>query len=1257
MSAAVQHPLAEPQQSAPLQEASASEIAASTAAPATEEKPTEAAAPVEETPATEGELAAAAPIEDKKEEKPVEPIYSGALGYKAPGLKNAFRFAKKYFWFGEEEAVPVSSLSTYLRGEKADVAHPTAAWSSVTGKGLLFFVKHADEKASPAGALKLADATELAKDGSVAFHFKLHGGKHTFEAQTAAERNGWFVAFEKAIEEAKASKDTIVANESYKEELSKLSKPATLAPPVATGSTPKKSTEVTPKPVEGEASTAAVAEETAAPARPGSSSSSSSDEEKRRKKAAKSKSRSVSRGKRASIFGGLLGKKDKAEEKVEEKKEKSEEKKAEEATPAVAEPTTEGSAAAPVTAPVIISEIPPVGETKTEETAPVVPVEEKPKPTKRGSVFGNFVEKLKSPTHEKKEADLVPAVPAKESEAAAEAPKADELATTETAPVLPPVAPVEAAPLEGTTEALKVEEPKETKPAATTPHKESKSFSFGKFLGNKEKAKSPATEKVPELHKTEDAPKIEETTPAVEHTTEEAAVAEPTTEAATTAPTTKEKKRGSIFGALGSKKEGEGKGGFGGLFRAASKAGKPKKEKETNPPAKVEEATEPKEEKTEVAPIADETKAPTDVPAAAATEPATTGDATEAVAGCCLSRPDRGDALANQPSASQRNINNPTPPNASAATLPRGGSTSQPVAENRPNIPIKPIDPAHRSKLPKTLASPTVGSHRTHVPPRSQSMSGQWTRQRLEKERNDWWDTRTTGSSEIWAALRSMVQSLQAGDVREAQVLLDATECTCPNGMLWRGIFDNRGEWYKVSEWVVIEPDGLVEEEDLKDEAGSVGEEDDKEVEVEELGEEVKVVCRLSSTGKDYRIDIRKGERVGSLVTKLKAKAGLSPFMTIRVVYGGKIIDEDQPLESHPFWNYDAKHSEPFAILPRLAKTSSGCSMTNSAIQEKRSVVVATTRYKATACLGSTGEAPLNLLRGQTPARLDEDLLHQDELIKVKALLPGHRRIGENEQGRDMTLRREHEQGRGMTLRREYQQDRTMTLRREYQQDRTMTLRREYQQDRTMIHQREFRWIGLLLNRRPFYHRQLIFCVKHHWLSFENRGLRHLPNHRNAIVHGYGFGLGLGLAPSLRHPREENVFVLPPPHPLQRHDAHVEITAPVHLDQLKANSRGYGAVLTIPENANAAPAQQQSGRLSPQAARVRLPTGLRVQIALTKALLPIASHSLMAIQNAGCPPWWVEDLDVDRGLMAEFRWVVPAIIASDGAAKAEEEDE
>lgn len=87
MSAAVEHPLVEPQQSAPLQEASVVAAEPETTPAVTEDKPAEAAAPVEEAPKTDGEAVSALPVEEKKEEKPIEPIYSGALGYKAPGLK------------------------------------------------------------------------------------------------------------------------------------------------------------------------------------------------------------------------------------------------------------------------------------------------------------------------------------------------------------------------------------------------------------------------------------------------------------------------------------------------------------------------------------------------------------------------------------------------------------------------------------------------------------------------------------------------------------------------------------------------------------------------------------------------------------------------------------------------------------------------------------------------------------------------------------------------------------------------------------------------------------------------------------------------------------------------------------------------------------------------------------------------------------------------------------------------------------------
>jgi hypothetical protein len=57
----------------------------------TADKPAEAVEPKPEEPAKEepkAETETALPaVEEKKEEKAEEPIYSGALGYKAPGLR------------------------------------------------------------------------------------------------------------------------------------------------------------------------------------------------------------------------------------------------------------------------------------------------------------------------------------------------------------------------------------------------------------------------------------------------------------------------------------------------------------------------------------------------------------------------------------------------------------------------------------------------------------------------------------------------------------------------------------------------------------------------------------------------------------------------------------------------------------------------------------------------------------------------------------------------------------------------------------------------------------------------------------------------------------------------------------------------------------------------------------------------------------------------------------------------------------------
>jgi len=66
----------------------------------------------------------------------------------------SFRFSKKFFWFGNE-AVDSKSLATYLKSEKAEIAHPTAAHATQTGKGLLFYAKRVEDKAHPAGVLNL----------------------------------------------------------------------------------------------------------------------------------------------------------------------------------------------------------------------------------------------------------------------------------------------------------------------------------------------------------------------------------------------------------------------------------------------------------------------------------------------------------------------------------------------------------------------------------------------------------------------------------------------------------------------------------------------------------------------------------------------------------------------------------------------------------------------------------------------------------------------------------------------------------------------------------------------------------------------------------------------------------------------------------------------------------------------------------------------------------------------------------------------
>ncbi|KAL1857345.1 hypothetical protein Plec18170_003467 [Paecilomyces lecythidis] len=424
-----QKPVEETPAAAPATETPAEAPATETpAAEAPKDTPAES---TEAAPATEGAAEETAKEEPAKEEakKEVTPATDGVLGYKAPGLVKSLRFVKRYFYFNDEP-VEVKSLSQYLQAEKASVSHPLAAWASQSGKGLLFFAKRAEDKATPAGILSLADVT-VSKEGSSEFIIKANGQKHTFQASSADERDSWIAAIEAKATEAKAEKETITASEGYKAELEKLNK----------GAEPE-----------------AAKKDESAPA------------EEDKDKAAKSRSQSR---KRASIFGAFLNKK---EETAEEKKEEKKEEKAEEAKPAepAAAETAEASAATetPAEAPAAAE----ATEDKKEEKKAEAPAK-----SKRTSIFGNFFQKVTSPTTEKSE---------KDANATEETTAVSSTAPQLENPVEEADKPAEAeaaAPAEG--EAAKKDESApaaEATAEATTPKDKRRTSFFGNF-GKKEK--------------------------------------------------------------------------------------------------------------------------------------------------------------------------------------------------------------------------------------------------------------------------------------------------------------------------------------------------------------------------------------------------------------------------------------------------------------------------------------------------------------------------------------------------------------------------------------------------------------------------------------------------------------------------------------------------------------------------------------------------------------------------------------------------
>jgi len=272
----------------------------------------------------------------------------------------------------------------------------------------------------------------------------------------------------------------------------------------------------------------------------------STDDELKAEK--ETKSRSVSRGKRASIFGALKGKKEEHNVKTAEKKEEKIE--AKEEAKHTADVAAVDSAAVPTAVAV-------------EEAKPVEPVEEPVKTEaakpKRNSIFGSIYQKVRSPTVEKKESEaFAPVVP----------PKDEQVPAKETSEAV-----VDAPEVAVATEEPKIAEP--TPVVAPSEEKTEASKPKSNFLGGlveRVRAKSPSSRKAEEKKDvvSTDAPAVppkdEPLVEAVAPSTETTAVDSPVVDAAAAkaeeaavvpeaAVSPKDGRRRSYFGGFGQKKE------------------------------------------------------------------------------------------------------------------------------------------------------------------------------------------------------------------------------------------------------------------------------------------------------------------------------------------------------------------------------------------------------------------------------------------------------------------------------------------------------------------------------------------------------------------------------------------------------------------------------------------------------------------------------------------------------------------------------
>lgn len=291
-----------------------------------------------------------------------------------------------------------------------------------------------------------------------------------------------------------------------------------------------------------------------------------------------------------------------------------------------------------------------------------------------------------------------------------------------------------------------------------------------------------------------------------------------------------------------------------------------------------------------------------------------TSSSSRVLQGCCISRP----LGPNSPypgaaqSSSARAINSPAE---------AGHTAGNPSATDRQQQQdASPGARRHRRPLDQRINKPL----RRHE---WASTNKSWSRATLDRERDEFFDTRVSGRPEVWQTLKAALEVLWDSDnarpslaaavpedgakdaeqhdpavaLATAQSILTAADILLPTGDLANGVYDSLGNYYQLPPQIVCDPVNIVADQDILSDSkngleasgeGPSGDADDDLDDADRRREEkgkavvdarsqMLVAIRLSETSKDLKLRVGKNETVRSIARRIIEETGVSSVHTL----------------------------------------------------------------------------------------------------------------------------------------------------------------------------------------------------------------------------------------------------------------------------------------------------------------------------------------------------------------------------------------